>query len=96
MQGFKNDPTAKFVVMTASTHMPNSVRAPYRRVAVVELTEAGVVPKMISLRARGVARIVCTWERLSVGLTDRCAYRRGLAEAVAMAAELNTGGKQQV
>jgi len=81
-----------FIVATASAHMPNSCWGTYRRVAVLEIdpsaTPAGG-PKMISERARGVVRIVETWEALNVGKTERCAYRVALAEAEAMAEHLN-------
>ena len=70
----------EFVVMSSCAHMPNSCWGTYRRVALVEVV-AGAKPKMISDRARGVVRVVQTWERLSVGSTARCAYRRALAEA---------------
>jgi hypothetical protein len=47
---------------------------------------------MISPRARGVVRIVQTWERLHVGITERGAYQRALVEARALAERLNSGG----
>jgi len=78
-----------FIVQTASAKMPAKVKAQYRRVAVLEVVP-GAQPKMISRRARGVVRIVQTWERQHVGLTDRCAYQRALAEANALAARLNS------
>lgn len=79
---------SKFIVMTAATPMPQSCWGQYRRVAVVEV-EGDTKPKMISKRARGVVRIVKRWEKLSVGKTDRCAYRRALADAGALARALN-------
>lgn len=83
-------PAPRFVVLTASAHMPSTVKHPYRRVAVVELAEPGVVPKMISSRARGVARIVQTWERCHVGSGGpRTAYGRALEEARRLADRLN-------
>lgn len=81
---------ARFVVLTASAHMPNKVKHPYRRVAVVELTEPGVLPKMISPRARGVRRLVQVWERCHVGSgSANTAYGRALEEANWLAARLN-------
>jgi len=77
-----------YVVLTASAKMPSSVHHPYRRMAVVEI-EPGAVPAMISERARGVRRIVRTWERCATGKTERCAYRVALAEAETLAARLN-------
>lgn len=69
--------------------MPNSCWGRYRRVAVLEV-ETGTVPAMISGRARGVVRVVQTWEKRHVGTTDRCAYERAVAEAQELAAELNS------
>jgi hypothetical protein len=63
--------------------------------AVVELTDeyaaSGERPKMISDRAKGVAKIVEVWDRLNVGKTDKCAYRVALKEAQELAMRLNTG-----
>jgi len=67
----------EFIVKTATAKMPTSVKHPYARVAVLEI-EHGAQPKMISDRARGVVRVVRTWEKLSVGKTERCAFRRAL------------------
>jgi len=78
----------KFIVMTSAAKMPQSCWGQYRRIGVLEI-EAGSSPTMISERARGVVRVVETWEKLNVGKTARCAYQRALAEAEAMAAELN-------
>ena len=72
--------------------MPQSCWGRYRRVAVVEVDpsiEAEDAPRMISERARGVVRIVATWERLHAGTTHRCAYARARAAADAMARRLN-------
>lgn len=81
-----------WTVMTASAQMPNSVRSPYRKVALVRLTPeyaaTGRRPAMISARARGVAEVQVLGN-FFVGLTDRCAYRVALAEAEAEAAERN-------
>lgn len=50
----------RFVVKTASCKMPSKVKAPYRKVAILEVEDdfAGALPSMISLRAKGVKRIV--------------------------------------
>lgn len=79
-----------FIVMTAAACMPASCKGTYRRIAVVEVREGAPRPKMISLRARGVICIARTWERLNVGLTERCAYQRALREAKCLAADLNS------
>jgi len=79
-----------YKVMTASTTPSSNCWGTYRRVGIVEL-EPGYngVPKMISERAKGVVRVVETWENLNVGITDRCAYRRALATAQEIVDELN-------
>ena len=81
-------PKTEYIVQTASAHMPNSCRGQYRRVAVMEINQ-GAAPTMISERARGVIRIVRTWEKQHVGKTPRCAYRRALADAETLASSLN-------
>jgi len=73
----------RYVVITASTPMPASVSAPYRKVAVME-TDGEHIP-----RHRAVKRIVWAQDRLFAGKTNRCAYRRALAEAHRLAYELN-------
>jgi hypothetical protein len=81
----------RYIVMTASAHVPASWKwyGTYRRVAVVETDlPAPSVPAMISERARGVVRIVDTWERLNVGKTERDAYSKALFEAGKLAAKL--------
>ena len=77
----------KWIVQTATANMPSRCKYPYKRVAVIE-TDGRDKVAMISPRARGVVRIVRTWERLSVGLTSRCAYRRALADAHEMVRKL--------
>lgn len=82
----------RFIVMTGAARMPLHCKGRYRRVAVVELQPGYIgYPAMIATHARGVARVVKTWERLHVGKTDRCAYARALADAWALADALNAG-----
>lgn len=82
----------RHIVMTAAAQVPSSWkwRHTWRKVAVVRLQDdfAGT-PKMISERAKGVDEIVYLRDRLHVGTTDRCEFRRALAEAEALAAKLN-------
>jgi hypothetical protein len=80
---------SRYIVKTAAANMPNSCWGTYRRVAVLEVEDGVEDVAMISERARGCIRIVETWERLNVGITDRCAYARALDEARAMARDLN-------
>jgi len=83
---------SNYIVKTAAAAMPNSCWGTYRRVAVIEVQDGVTDVAMISSRARGVINIVATWEKLNVGQTSRCAYRRALAEAQQMAADLNSSG----
>ncbi len=80
----------RYIVMTASAKMPSSCKGHYRRVGVVELAPGTTeYPKMMIDRAKGIARIVETWERLNVGKTERSAYAVACREAEALAARLN-------
>lgn len=80
-----------FIVASSAAKMPVKCWGRYRRVAVPEVTSADVRPAMISERARGVVRIVATWERLHAGRPGRgrTAYDRALRDAAAMADRLN-------
>ena len=80
---------AKFIVQTAAANMPNSCWGTYRRVAVLEVEDGMDCASMISARARGVVRVVETWEKLNVGSTARCAYSRAVAAATELAGRLN-------
>ena len=79
---------SEFLVKVSAARMPSSCWGMYARVGVLEC-DPGAAPKMLSARARGVRRVVATWEKLHVGRTTRCAFQRALAEACAMAARLN-------
>ena len=83
-----------WIVMSKSAKMPNTVKARYRRVAVVQIDEQhaadGREPKMISLRARGVLSIHDLGHH-HVGTTKRGGWQRAMAEAHEMAAKLNAG-----
>ena len=80
----------RFIVKTSAANMPASCWGRYRRVAVIEVADGVSDVAMISERARGVVRIVETWERCNVGKQQiRCAYSRALAEAREIAANLN-------
>ena len=60
------------VVMSAAAQMPNRCKGVYRRVAIVEC-DVGSIPAMISERARGVRRVVATWEKCHAGRDWRSA-----------------------
>ena len=77
-----------FIIMTATAKMPNSCWGRYMRVAVVETD--GTRPKMISERARGVVRIVQTWERRNASTRGpNTAFARATREAADLVAKLN-------
>jgi len=84
----------RWIVMTSSAHVRGKARrfGRYRNVALVKLTrdyaDAGRRPAMISKRAAGVVNLV-ELGTYSVGTTERCAYRRALAEAEAETRRLN-------
>jgi hypothetical protein len=84
----------KYIVMHRTAHMPTSVKARYRRIGVVELAPGFEgEPSMLSPRAKGVVRIVETWERLHAGTYGpKTAFARALVEAEALAAKLNEAG----
>lgn len=79
----------KYIVQTAAETMPGGCWGRYCRVAVLEVDEGIDRASMISPRARGVRRVVATWERCHVGRTSRCASERALAAARELAASLN-------
>lgn len=74
----------KFAVLTASAKMPASCWGKYRYCAVVELEEGfrAADVTMISPRAKAVRRVIWASDAGNVGLTERCAHRQHLAEAV--------------
>jgi hypothetical protein len=83
------------ITMTASTTPSARCWGKYKRVAVVIVdrdalrAEGRELPASISKHSRGVVRIVQTWENCNVGTSERCAYRRALAEAEQVAARIN-------
>lgn len=81
-----------FVVMTVTAQGPGSSWGHHRKIAVLEV-EPGTTPKMISLRARGVIRIVKVWDRLYVG-GPRSAFARALAEAIELRDRLRARAKR--
>jgi len=78
----------KFIVMTAKAKMPGSCWGKYGRVAVVECSGEHA-PKQIHPNHKSVKSIVQTWERRSIGSTDRCAFSVALKEAKELAVRLN-------
>jgi hypothetical protein len=82
---------SRYIVKTAAAQMPQSCWGTYRRVAVMEVV--GPEPRMISENAKGVIRIVKTWEKRNVGKTKKSAYERALAEAHELVKQLNNARK---
>lgn len=80
---------SQFIVQTAAACMPSSCWGRYRRVAVLEVQPGIETVSMISGRARGVIRIVKTWEKCNVGTTRRCMYEQAVQAAYDLAFELN-------
>ena len=78
----------RYRIKTAGASMPASCWGTYRRIAIVELEPGHDDVARIDARAKGCARIVATWERLSVGKTERCAYARAMREAEAFLGSL--------
>ena len=74
---------------TRRSRTPSSCWGRYGRVAVLEVEHGVRSASMISARARGVRRVVRTWERCYIGLTPRCAFERAVTAAERLAAELN-------
>lgn len=84
-----------WLVMTASAQMPASCKGRYRKIALIELTEAGANdyakgwrPVRIDPRILGIKKI----EKLGpyhVGQTDRGAYQKALAEATQLVERRN-------
>jgi len=65
--------------------MPTSCRGRYRHVAVVALADGYTAEEiaMISDRSRAVERVMWAAGAVNVGLTERCAFSRAIAEAEA-------------
>lgn len=60
--------------------MPSSCWGKYRRLAIVGVPAGSGEPSRIDTRIKGL-RIVSEWRALSVGKTERCAYRVALRDA---------------
>jgi hypothetical protein len=88
-------PVLALIVTCLVGDQPNSCWGQYRNVAVVQVLSydcnRGIIPKMLSRRAKGVLRIRHLGHH-SVGKTDRCAYRQALKRAEQLAYELNNAG----
>ena len=85
--------------MTSYIVMTGARPGGYRSVAVIQLTPEyaaeGRRPTRISVRARGVLRIVHHFGLQRVGKTARSAYHRALSEAEQIAERLNRQASSQ-
>ena len=79
---------SRFIVK--DLHAAKTCWGTYRRIAVLEVEDDVKEVHMISERARGVLRVVATWERLWVGSSRRCAFEKAMEEAHEMAEDLNS------
>jgi hypothetical protein len=86
-----------WIVMSSSAKMPSRIKAHYRNIALVELTEeyaaANQLPKMISTHARGV-KSVRHLGHYHVGRTPRGAFQKAFYAAESEAAALNASAKE--
>lgn len=88
-----------YILLDRSAKMPASCRGHYRRIAIVEVDPVFLVtarlagkpePDLrIDSRDKRIKKIVQVWDKLHFGKTERCEYRKALAEARAMLDELN-------
>lgn len=88
-------PASEFLVQISSAPNKSSWKWQHRRVnvAVLEVVP-GVVPRMISLRARGVRAIVSYEGMLYDGRSTRCEAHRARVRAEELAARLNAEAKR--
>ena len=77
----------KFIVMDRKSNVRQLCSGTYRKVAVVEV-EIGADPESITVRSRGLVRIIGLWDCLNSAEADG-AYKRVLAKAEAMCSHLN-------
>ena len=67
----------------------------YVRLGLLEVEPGVESVAMISPHARGVVRVVRTWERLNAGTSARCAAARARVEAEERKAELEKEGGER-
>ena len=78
----------RYYLLTAAANMPNSCKfGRYKRIGIVESLD-GTEPKMI--RTTSHCKVLATWEKLSVGKTEKCAFNRAMAEAKKYLADLGS------
>ncbi len=77
-----------YIIKVSSACMPVRCWGDYVRIGLLEVEPGVTEVSMISERARGVVRVVATWEKLNRGATNRCASARAYAEAERLKAKL--------
>lgn len=78
-----------YSIMTSSAKVSGKARlGTYRNVAIIEW-DGITYPKMISKRARGMVNIIRHFGSQSVGVTERCQYKKTLLEARYIIESLN-------
>jgi len=78
-----------YIVQKSAAKMPSSCKGKYVRIAVLEVADGVTHVSMISDRAKGVKRVVRTWEGCHDGKTAKSASHLALAEAHELAFTLN-------
>jgi len=79
-----------FVILTATSKIPSSWKwnHKYGKIAVIQ-TDGEKRPKQIHPNHSSVVRIVDCWDRLYIGVTDKCQFKRVMKEAQVLCEELN-------
>lgn len=77
------------MVKTSAARMPSNCRGKYRHIALMEVERGAGIPTMISLRAKGVVRVVRKCDRLHAGATLKSQYRQIVQRYETLAEILN-------
>ncbi len=77
-----------YIIQTATAKMPGSCWGRYGKIAILRVENGVKRVSMISKRAKGCLEVVCVWDRLHIGRTDRCAFSRAMRDAEEMLAEI--------
>lgn len=78
-----------YIIKVSCAKMPSCVKAPYEKIAVLEVDPGINSVSMISTHARGVKRVVKVWDKRFAGKTSKCAARIARAEAQELCDSLN-------
>ena len=75
-----------YTLLTAGAKMPSSCMGIYKRIGIVEHDENHTPTQIRDTKKQ---RIIETWEKLSVGKTERCAFQIALKDAQKKLEKLN-------